>query len=586
MGNILFCADRASLASPASLGLADDLLRERDWLEGRSDAVEARARLAQQPPIEEAWVASSDQMGAVNLAAALRRDDARIPLYLVAEGLSGSEVSRAQAAGVTGLLTPDGLARRVAHEDRRRLASAARAAAVRAAEASARPLGAGDDARLPIVCAPRPPRDDGACAWECDGGSDVEDPLPPPAPAVEAGRLVDVPGAPTAPSGERASASSLSAADTAPLPPVVPVAAPSAVSVPPAAGVSPAVPSAASASAPRVPVSAASDPTAPAASPAPAPPPAPAAPAVPPPASAPAAARPPAYVLSVVSGSGGAGKSTVAVLAACLAARRGLRTLLVDADLQFGDAADLLGSSGAPTVDEVLADPGLLDAPADAGVPALVAAPHRLELAEALAAQLPRLLEEASARFDVVVVNTGASWSEGHALVIERSARTLFLVDQRASSVRACRHALELCARCGIATGSFLFLLNRCAKGVPFTSLDVSCALQGAPVRELRDGGPAVEELLGSGLAQTLASERNDLRESLGAVLDGLLPGGSSGRGAGRGRKRGRGASEAPSEAPPDAGRPRGRDAGGRKAGRWGRRRGRPAVLVEAGAAR
>lgn len=568
MGNILFCADRASLASPASLGLADDLLRERDWLEGRSDAVEARARLAQQPPIEEAWVASSDQMGAVNLAAALRRDDARIPLYLVAEGLSGSEVSRAQAAGVTGLLTPDGLARRVAHEDRRRLASAARAAAVRAAEASARPLGAGDDARLPIVCAPRPPRDDGACAWECDGGSDVEDPLPPPAPAVEAGRLVDVPGAPTAPSGERASASSLSAADTAPLPPVAPVAAPSA------------------ASAPRVPAPAAPDLAAPAASSTPAPPPVPAAPAAPTPASASAATRPPAYVLSVVSGSGGAGKSTVAVLAACLAARRGLRTLLVDADLQFGDAADLLGSSGAPTVDEVLADPGLLDAPADAGVPALVAAPHRLELAEALAAQLPRLLEEASARFDAVVVNTGASWSEGHALVIERSARTLFLVDQRASSVRACRHALELCARCGIATGSFLFLLNRCAKGVPFTSLDVSCALQGAPVRELRDGGPAVEELLGSGLAQTLASERNELRESLGAVLDDLLPGGSSGRGAGRGRKRGRGASEAPSGAPPDAGRPRDRDAGGRKAGRWGRRRGRPAVLVEAGAAR
>lgn len=570
MGNILFCADRASLASPASLGLADDLLRERDWLEGRSDAVEARARLAQQPPIEEAWVASSDQMGAVNLAAALRRDDARIPLYLVAEGLSGSEVSRAQAAGVTGLLTPDGLARRVAHEDRRRLASAARAAAVRAAEASARPLGAGDDARLPIVCAPRPPRDDGACAWECDGGPDAEDPLPPPAPAVEAGRAAAAPGAPGAPSGERAPALSLSAADTAPLPPVA------------SAPASPA----ASASAPRVPVSTASDPAAPAASPAPAPPPAPAAPAAPPPASAPAAARPPAYVLSVVSGSGGAGKSTVAVLAACLAARRGLRTLLVDADLQFGDAADLLGSSGAPTVDEVLADPGLLDAPADAGVPALVAAPHRLELAEALAAQLPRLLEEASARFDAVVVNTGASWSEGHALVIERSARTLFLVDQRASSVRACRHALELCARCGIATGSFLFLLNRCAKGVPFTSLDVSCALQGAPVRELRDGGPAVEELLGSGLAQTLASERNELRESLGAVLDDLLPGGSSGRGAGRGRKRGRGASEATSEAPPDAGRPRGRDAGGRKAGRWGRRRGRPAVLVEAGAAR
>ena len=42
------------------------------------------------------------------------------------------------------------------------------------------------------------------------------------------------------------------------------------------------------------------------------------------------------FLLTVVSGSGGAGKSTVATLAALLGARRGLRTALLDADLQFG----------------------------------------------------------------------------------------------------------------------------------------------------------------------------------------------------------------------------------------------------------
>ena len=45
----------------------------------------------------------------------------------------------------------------------------------------------------------------------------------------------------------------------------------------------------------------------------------------------------------VVSGSGGAGKSTVSVLSALIAQRMGYNTLLLDFDLQFGDAPALMG---------------------------------------------------------------------------------------------------------------------------------------------------------------------------------------------------------------------------------------------------
>ena len=101
----------------------------------------------------------------------------------------------------------------------------------------------------------------------------------------------------------------------------------------------------------------------------------------------------------------------------------------------------------------------------------------------------PQLLDQLTARFDVVVANTGAAWAEQHALLLERSSKALFLIDQRPSSLRACQHALDLCARCGIATGPFLYAVNRCSKNALFTSIDVSCSLRGAHVFELKDGG-------------------------------------------------------------------------------------------------
>ena len=139
---------------------------------------------------------------------------------------------------------------------------------------------------------------------------------------------------------------------------------------------------------------------------------------------------------------------------------------------------------------------------------------------------LGKLLDQLLARFDVVVANTGAAWAEQHALLLERSSKALFLVDQRPSSLRACQHALDLCGRCGIATGPFLYAVNRCSKNALFTSIDVSCALRGAHVFELKDGGSEVEELLGAGLPFDLIEARNDLCASLERLLQGVLPGG------------------------------------------------------------
>ncbi len=233
-----------------------------------------------------------------------------------------------------------------------------------------------------------------------------------------------------------------------------------------------------------------------------------------------------AFLISVVSGSGGSGKSTVAALCACLAQVHGLETLLLDFDLQFGDAASLLGAREPFTVDDVLENPSRLDAlKGDSGRPAVLAPPSHIEDAEAVAEQSGAVIDFLSPRFDVIVANTGAAWADQHAVLLERSSKTIFLIDQRPTSLRACRHALDLCARLGIATGPFVFALNRCSKNAPFTPLDVSCVFGGTAVAELKDGGFDVESLLGAGEPLDLIGEGNPLCASVESLLLDLVPG-------------------------------------------------------------
>lgn len=395
---VALCADTTSLQHPESIGLAGENLAAQDWLRIFSSAEEARRFLRTDRLVDEVWVASSDDVAPINLAATLKRDRSDRCVCMLSFEDTGSLKSRMSATGIDASLTRQALAERY----------------VRRKQAF-------------------------ACPW------------PMAAPA---------------------------APRQAPMPAAMPV------SVAPATAPQPARCD---------------------------------------------ARRPGAragFLFPVVSGSGGAGKSTVSVLSALFAQRMGYNTLLLDFDLQFGDAPALMGVQNPLAVDDVLAVPSRLDQlRSDGRMPALLAAPRHLEDSEAVVERAPQLLDQLTARFDVVVANTGAAWAEQHALLLERSSKALFLIDQRPSSLRACQHALDLCARCGIATGPFLYAVNRCSKNALFTSIDVSCSLRGAHVFELKDGGGEVEELLGAGLPFDLLASRNDLCASLERVLSGVLPG-------------------------------------------------------------
>ncbi len=410
MSRIVLCADASSLGHPELIGLGDVSLETVPWLVSHSVAEEARAYLRATPGVEEVWVASSDDMDAFNVAAALRKDNPARRVFLILFEMSGSALSRAEAADVSGVLSKQGLARRFALEQRR-YAALSSSGSVSASERAA----ACSEVKRDVVALREETAPYGADANQgaANGGGSTDE------------NLRDSP----------------------------------------------------------------------------------------------------AFLLSVVGGGGGVGKSAVSAVAAHILASRGLRVLLIDCDLQFGDLHHLMGLDEPATIDAVL-DGRLEDALAsrERGRVQLLAAPRNMEQAEAVEPMLARVIEAARRVFDVVVANTGSGWGESHAVLLEQSSRVLFLVDQRSSSVRACRHAVDLCMRCGIATGSFVYAVNRCSRNALFTSIDVSCALQGAHVLELKDGGDEVEELLGTGSVAELAAGRNDLCASVEAALDELLP--------------------------------------------------------------
>ncbi len=231
------------------------------------------------------------------------------------------------------------------------------------------------------------------------------------------------------------------------------------------------------------------------------------------------------FVLSVVSGSGGSGKSSVAAMIGCLSQMTGAKTLVVDADFQFGDEPWLLGRKAPFDLVELVRHENRIgELVCEGGLPAVLSAPERLEDSELAIASIKHLVALARRHFDVIVVNTGSFWVDAHLDLLEVSDRSLFVMDQRPTSIRSCARAIELCVRCGLPLQRFSFVLNGCGRQALLSSLDASCALKGVKVGELRYGGDELAELLGAGLPLELIETRNPFVMDLASFVDDFLP--------------------------------------------------------------
>lgn len=231
-------------------------------------------------------------------------------------------------------------------------------------------------------------------------------------------------------------------------------------------------------------------------------------------------------IVGFFSGRGGVGKSTVSLMTALLARQRGVRVALVDLDLQFGDLDYLAGKEPSNRIQRIELEQSYADifsCPLSDDALALIIPPDQPEQGERYVSAIPSFLFGLAAQRDLVVVNTGSFWTDVHARIVQCCDHLAFLMDQRATSIEACKQVVDLCVRMQAPQARFVYLLNGCGRHASLTPMDVTLALGGVEVLGLADGGPLVDELLALGCPMELLTSGNAFVLALEALLDTLM---------------------------------------------------------------
>src|SRR5881296_2428588 len=192
-------------------------------------------------------------------------------------------------------------------------------------------------------------------------------------------------------------------------------------------------------------------------------------------------------IVTVFSPKGGTGKTvTASNLAAACAKFEGRKTLLLDLDLQFGDAAIMLGIEPDKTIYDLVTAPGELDSEKLAGYTTrhacgldVLPAPLRPEDAELVTeAKLARLLEVARESYDVIVVDTSPFFHGPMLATLDRTDELLMLCGLDVPTLKNVRLSLQTLELLSFPVDRIKFVLNRANSKVGLKPKEVEAALK------------------------------------------------------------------------------------------------------------
>ena len=228
-----------------------------------------------------------------------------------------------------------------------------------------------------------------------------------------------------------------------------------------------------------------------------------------------------APLVTVVSASGGVGKSALCLMASHLCARKGINTALVEADLQFGDIGFWLGLDGS--VSSLAQGTKAVPLKLKENL-SYYKAPTFPEIAESIADEVAMLVSHIRSEYDLVIADTGAFWSGLTADLLVNSSANVLMVDQRPSSVAGAVRAIELCQRIGIPNARRTCVCNRWSQRGRLDLSDVASALTTADPYCVPDGKRIVDELLCAGDVEELVEMENAFAHGVDGLLTRLLP--------------------------------------------------------------
>jgi pilus assembly protein CpaE len=236
-----------------------------------------------------------------------------------------------------------------------------------------------------------------------------------------------------------------------------------------------------------------------------------------------AAGTPSSRVVTVFSPKGGSGKTVVATNLAIAAARSGLRTLLVDLDLQFGDSALTLAVTPRATIADLAASAGSIDAEKlhafissdpQSGL-AVLPAPRRPEEADVVGqSDLAAVLEAARDAYDAVVIDTGPLFDAPMLAALDQTDRLLLVCNPEVTSLKNVRIGLETLDRLGFERERVSLVANRAGAPGALGQSDIEHALEATIAYELPDDS-AVPAAVNRALPIVLANERSKFSRAL-----------------------------------------------------------------------
>jgi pilus assembly protein CpaE len=237
-------------------------------------------------------------------------------------------------------------------------------------------------------------------------------------------------------------------------------------------------------------------------------------------------------IVTVFSPKGGTGKTVTATnLAAACAKFEGRKTLLLDLDLQFGDAAIMLGIEPEKTIYDLVVAPGELDSEKLAGYTTkhssgleVLPAPLRPEDAELVTeAKLGRLLEVARESFDVIVVDTSPIFHGPLLATLDRTDELLLLCSLDVPTLKNLRLALQTLDLLSFPKQRVRIVLNRSNSKVGMKPNEVEGAL-GMKVRFEVPSDRAVPLSVNRGNPVVLAEEGADVSKAIKSMAKELFP--------------------------------------------------------------
>lgn len=178
------------------------------------------------------------------------------------------------------------------------------------------------------------------------------------------------------------------------------------------------------------------------------------------------------HIIVVYSPQGGAGCTTIATNLASGLMREGIKVLLIDADLQFGDVAMFLNLTAQSTIADIAEDVEELDTDFldnivvthDSGLKSLLG-PARPALADEIRENYPNAVREIISKintyYDFIIVDTSSTLDAVNIPLLDIATKILLVVNPTLPSVKNSRLILDLFDQLAYPQEKVVLTLNR-----------------------------------------------------------------------------------------------------------------------------